>query len=357
MDGKIVATKWFGDGEKEHRKAIIWEEETMKRLAVEAEKMIPTDLPSPLDWANDCLSDVKRRCSTKTYDEKRRVFLMLLAFAGDKPLSDFIPRFALSYLQKQFDTRSGYAANKDRKNLATAWEWGRKYIDGFPDHQNPFRAVERFPEKRQPRYVPPEADFWRVYELTTGQDRVMLTAFLHLGGPRRGEIFSLKWFDVDFSRAQVRLTTKKTRNGSERINWIPMSRTLKRALLSWWEERPFKQSEYVFTMLDNGVVNSGHNPGDPFKVRQHFLRRLCERAGVNRFQFHAIRHLSAVILYKEGEAISTIQQILRHEHATTTDRYLRSLGLEPGRLQRAVDVFNERGPAKIIAFPEMEKAL
>lgn len=184
----------------------------------------------------------------------------------------------------------------------------------------------------------------------------MLTAFLHLAA-RRGEIFKLKWFDLDSSSEQVRLTTAKTRDGSARIDWVPMSRTLKQTLLSWRQERPYKNSEFVFTMLDNGVLNSGHNPGDPFRVRAHFMNTLCEKANVKRFGFHAIRHLSAVILYKEGEEISTIQKILQHQHATTTDRYLVSLGLEKGRLRKAVDVFSNRGLAEVVPFPGKGKAL
>lgn len=356
-DGRIVASKWFGKGEKERRKAIIWEEEIQKKLMQEAESLakIPMALPNSLDWANEYLNDVKRRCSKKTYEEKRSGFMKLLAFAGDRPLEQFNPRFALSFLQNQFDSRSGYAANKERKNIATAWDWGRKYVDRFPEHSNPFRAVDKFPEKRQPRYVPPEADFWKVYNVAQGQDKVMLAAFLHLAA-RRSEIFKLKWFDVDFHSAQVRLTTAKTRDGSTRADWVPMSRTLKQTFLSWREERPYRNSEFVFTMLENGVLNSGHSPGDPFRVRAHFMKNLCEKAKVKRFGFHAIRHLSAVILYKEGEEISTIQKILRHQHATTTDRYLVSLGLEPGRLRKAVDIFSNRGPA-VIPFPGMEKAL
>lgn len=107
--------------------------------------------------------------------------------------------------------------------------------------------------------------------------------------------------------------------------------------------------------VDNGVLNSGHNPGDPFLVWAHFMRAFCAKANVKRFGLYAIRHLSAVILYKEGEEISTIQKILRHQHATTTDRYLISLGLDKGTLRKAVDVFSNRGPAEVIPFPGMEK--
>lgn len=171
------------------------------------------------DWANGYLDDAKRRCSKKTYDEKRSTFRRLASFCGgNRELTIFTPSFALAYLQRQFDSRSGYAANKDRKNPQTAWEWGRKYLSGFHVLANPFSAVERFPEERQPRYVPPdEKNFWKVHDVAVGQDKVMLTAFLYLAA-RRGEIFRLKWSDVDFHKRMVRLSTKKTRDGSMRYD-------------------------------------------------------------------------------------------------------------------------------------------
>jgi len=61
------------------------------------------------------------------------------------------------------------------------------------------------------------------------------------------------------------------------------------------------------------------------------MRRMCERAGVKPFGYHAIRHLSASILYKSGYSVATIQAILRHKNPNTTSRYLRSLGVEEVR--------------------------
>lgn len=361
-DGKIAASKWFGQGEKERRKAIIWEEEKRRQIEEEVKKRTVTEFLTLSKWSDRYLDDVQRRCSKKTYQEKRRAFKYLARFVknntdsenGNCELSIFTPGFALSFLQEQYDNRSGYAANKDRKNLSTAWDWGKKFVTGFPNLANPFASIERYPEERSPRYVPPEEDFWKVVEIALGQDRVMLLTFLHLAA-RRGEIFRLKMSDLDFHNEQVRLSTRKTKDGSVRVDWIPMTMELKSVLLKWWQERPYKQSEYVFTMLDN-TPSRNNEPGAPYRVRQHVMKKLCKRAGVKAFGWHAIRHLTAVILYKSGEPVSRIQKILRHQHPTTTERYLVSLGFAPDQMRESLEVLSNRRPAKVIPLPTKEKA-
>jgi integrase len=349
MGGKTVASKWFGKGEKERRKAILWEEEEKKRLA----QPIPTVSLTLSAWATEHLNDVQRRCSSKTYQEKRATFKRLAAFAGNCELTSFTPSFARAFLERRHDSQSGYAANKDRKNLSRAWEWGRKLMDGFPSIANPFHAIDRFKEERSPRYVPPVEDFDKVLTLTQGQDRVMLTAFINLAA-RKGEIFRLKWSDVDFQERTVRLVTSKTRDGSERADFIPMSEELRRSLMEWWQQRPVR-SDYVFTMLD-GAYAAKHSPGDPFLARSHFMKKICTRAYVKPFDFHSIRHLSAIMLYKAGEPVSRIQKILRHQNATTTNRYLASLGFEIEEMRSAVEALS-RGPAKVIPLPKKAEAL
>lgn len=255
LQGRTVATKWFGQGERERRKAIIWEEAEKKRIQEENREPTPTESLTMGEWATAYLNDVKRRCIKVTYLTKRAAFRRLAAFSGgDCEVNKLTPSFALAFLQRRLDSKSGYAANRDRQNLGKAWEWGRKFLDGFPNLANPFYAVDRFKEVRKPRYVPPVEDFNKVLEMAEGQDKVMLTAFINLAA-RRGEIFRLKWADVDFREGVVWLTTGKTRDGSVRFDNIPMSEELRQTLLQWWQERPV-QSEYVFSMLDMPLLQA-----------------------------------------------------------------------------------------------------
>ncbi|MGZ6275680.1 MAG: tyrosine-type recombinase/integrase [Syntrophales bacterium] len=55
------------------------------------------------------------------------------------------------------------------------------------------------------------------------------------------------------------------------------------------------------------------------------LRRLCEKAQVRGFTYHALRHYGASKLAEEGVSIPDIQYLLGHQRATTTDIYLQSI--------------------------------
>lgn len=310
--------------------ALEWEAEQRK------EDWTKTDTVSSLgDWAQKYL-DYSTKFSDKAYAEKKKAFKEFFAAKSTtgKPLisqnasvTSLTPGQVLQVMQTQFRSRSGYAANKDRKNLVAAWNWGIKYL-GLPQ-PNPC-LVDRFPEVRSERYVPPEEDFWKVYNLATGQDQVMLAAFIFLGA-RRGEIFRLQWKDVDFTSNRIRLSTCKRKDGSLEYDWLPMIDDLRKQLRWWWENRTFKSEPHVFVCHDNYDFCREHY-GKPFKHRRHFMKRLYEKACVPHFGFHAIRHLTASILYRLGKPVGAIQMILRHKSASTTELYLKSLGLEETRV-------------------------
>ena len=338
MDGRIASTKMFGTGPASKREAAQWELDTRKEMN---QRRSHTDLPSILEWANKYLAYPEQKHSPKTLREKVSTFKFFLRQIGKIDLNKITPALAMDYLQTQAKKRSGYAANKEKKNLAAAWKWGSKYLAGFPQGINPFLAVERFKEKRTPRYVPEEEDFWKVVDAATGQDKTMLLALFYLGA-RKGEIFRLKWDDVDFINNRIRLGTCKTSDGSMRYDWLPLARELKSSLLEWKANRPYK-TQWVFTVLDD-TPSPNHNPGEPFRARAHFMGAICKRAGVKPFGYHAIRHLHASILFNEGSALSTVQKQLRHTSPTTTVRYLRTLGYEADHGRKVLAVIEGRRP-------------
>jgi integrase len=67
------------------------------------------------------------------------------------------------------------------------------------------------------------------------------------------------------------------------------------------------------------------------------MGNICRRAGVRLFGYHGIRGLSATVLAQAGIPLPEIQQILRHTHLTTTERYIRSLGVTSDMLDEAFE--------------------
>jgi len=325
--------------------ALAWEAEQRE---TEDWEQTPIDSLTLHELASRYLDHAQLRFSYKTYLEKRALFRRLIDSLGaDCRVTSLTPKSILGFLMKQAKKRSGCSLNKDRKNLQAAWSWGVKYL-GLP-YFNPASVVERFPEQRRPRYVPPEEDFWKVFDLAEGQDRVMLAVALYTAA-RRGEIFKPTWADVDFGQGRIRLYTRKRRDGSLEYDWLPLAQELREYLRTWWENRPFKRTPFVFAVDDEGQAGLSHY-GQAFKWRRTLLKQLCKKAEVPEFGFHGIRHLTASILYKKGYPVAVIQLILRHKSPTTTTRYLQSLGVE--EVRPALESLGR--PAQVIPLPTRQK--
>jgi len=319
--------------------ALAWESEV--RRAPEEELKTPSESLRLIEWATKYLEYSKIKFTAKTFDEKKSAFKGLFKQLDPSlPVENLRPVQVLNYLRTQAVERSGYAANKERKNLLAAWNWGIKYLN-LPS-PNPC-MTERFPEERQTRYIPPESDFWKVYEVVEGQDKVMLLAYLHLAA-RRSELYRLRWEDVDFAGQKVRIGTRKRLGGSLEYDWLPMTDELFNAMIL---HRQDAKTEWVFPNPDKGV---------PFISRQRHMKRICKKAGVKPFGLHAIRHLTASILAQEDVPMVTIQRILRHKQLTTTERYIR--GLEPVR--PALEILSKRNSrptvTTIIQLPQNKKS-
>lgn len=297
--------------------ALKWEvEEKTRLLAQEQKNQIPTVCLH--DWATAYLDYSKNRFSDGTYEEKRFAFREFFrsASAQDdvKCLSANDVRL---FLEKEAIQRSGNAANKQRKNLRAAWQWGVKFF-GLPK-DNPFDSVQRFAETRNERVVPTIEEFWDVYATAeTFQDKLMLLFCLHTGA-RRDEVFRLRWKDIDFPGRRVCLYTKKNELGEWKGAWLPLSDDLEQML------REHKRTTGLLRYVFLNQCDEDPQKWVPYLYRQHWLKRLCSKAEVKQFGFHGIRHLFASILASKNVPLVEIQKMLRHGSITTTARYIHSL--------------------------------
>jgi integrase len=139
-------------------------------------------------------------------------------------------------------------------------------------------------------------------------------------GMRRGEVFKLKWSDIDHDRGFIHIRDPK--GGPDQI--IPLTGSTR----GIFEAIP-KESEFVFP---------GKKPGTHLKDMRKSITRIKKNAGLpSGFRpLHGLRHVYASMLASSGEVdMYTLQKLLTHKSPAMTQRYAH---LRDDSLKRAADV-------------------
>lgn len=321
--------------------ALLWESQILPET--EETRILSISL---LDWATEYLRHAEQNFVPNTFQEKRTAFRLFFSSGIDakQPVASLSPLRAQKALQQQSISRSGNAANKDRKNLSAAWAWGVKFLQ-LPE-VNPFTKVEKFSSERVERYVPPFEDFLKVFHsLEDDQDKLMLYCYLQTGA-RRDELFRLTWADVDFFRKRIRLSWRKNKVGEWRSQWV----SIKEDLAEWFLKHKKKTSDLKASVFLR-------TQGLPYEYRQHWLKRLCNRVGVKPFGFHGIRHLFASILAAQNVPLVEIQYMLRHTSLATTQRYIHRLKKENREVLAALPGLMDFGKSPLKVLPDNSQIL
>lgn len=147
----------------------------------------------------------------------------------------------------------------------------------------------------------------------------IVTVALHTG-MRRGEIFNLKWFDVDFTRGFIQVRESK----SNKKRLIPMNATIRTLL-----DNVQRRNEYVFPSPQTG--------GKLTDIKRSF-RKAIKEAEINHFRFHNLRHTAATRMADAGADAFMLMRILGHSDIKMTSRYTHATDAV---LRRAVENLDE----------------
>jgi integrase len=256
---------------------------------------------------NEYLDFCQRRYSKKTFKEKSYVFRSLLSFVGaNREIGDVTARDITAYLQ----TRPSNANwNKHRKNICAFFQWAFKH--GLVA-VNPCICVAALPQQPGRKQIPTQEDVVKLI-LAAGELRTFFLALYSLAG-RVNEINRLRWEDVNFEKRTVTLWTRKG-DGNYRAQEKAINDELYKELRRLYDKR---SGEWVFPNPRTGL---------PFVDRRKQIKRICFDAGIPYRGFHSIRHHVASLLADTHKvSLPTIQKMLGHTRATTTERYIQSLG-------------------------------
>jgi integrase len=134
--------------------------------------------------------------------------------------------------------------------------------------------------------------------------RDMVLFALHTG-LRSGDLFELKWEDIDTKEQQLKIIVRKTQRELE----FPLTDGVNAILDKW---RAIKSGAYVFY---NQLT------GDRFHDVRTALKIAVKAAGLSGITWHTFRHTFATRLIAQGTDIVTVKELLGHAEIKTTLRY------------------------------------
>ncbi len=139
---------------------------------------------------------------------------------------------------------------------------------------------------------------------------------------RRGELFGLKWEDLDFGGRTIRIVRSlvdqieglpKTETSRKPL---PMSDGLAAALMGWRGQTDYPEpSDWVFA----SPLSFGKLPYWPDMLLRRHILPAAARLGIHkRIGWHTFRRTAATLLMSSGSSVKTTQELMRHATAGIT---------------------------------------
>lgn len=184
----------------------------------------------------------------------------------------------------------------------------------------PMKAVKMMKEDNHKiRYLTADEEARLFKELPEHLKPIVICALQT--GLRKSNILQLRWELVDLEFRFIEVLAQQ--NKGHKIIKIPISDKLLETL----ESLP-RNSEYVFANPETGK---------PYRDISEGFKNACERANIENFRFHDLRHTVATRLVEKGIDLRVVQEIMAHSTIVTTQRYMHPT---PKRKLEAISVLN-----------------
>ena len=134
----------------------------------------------------------------------------------------------------------------------------------------------------------------------------MVLVSMHTG-LRQGELFSLRWDNIDLDKAIITVVGDKAKSGKTRH--VPLNREALYALTYWKKE--CLHCEIVFPNKEGNQINN---------VRKSW-GKVLKKSNITNFRWHDLRHHFASKLVMAGVDLNTVRELLGHSDLAVTLRY------------------------------------
>lgn len=197
-------------------------------------------------------------------------------------------------------------------------EWG--WVD-----ESPFRRISALKEPRgRVRYLDEKEIEHLLRECRAHSEQLYTLVVLAIStGARRNELLTLTWKQIDLNRGLIYL--ERTKNDERR----------QLSLTGHALELVKRHPRHIDTQL---VFPSPTNPSKPIAI-QNIFESALNRAGIENFRFHDLRHTCASHLAMNGASLAEIAEVLGHRTLEMTRRYTH---LCEGHISNVVTTMNKK---------------
>ena len=175
---------------------------------------------------------------------------------------------------------------------------------------NPARGIEKNTETQRRRYLDVEQleRLNAAIDASPAQDSADVVRLLLLTGARIGEVFAMRWDQLDLkNRVWTKPAATTKQNREHRIPFSePVAEILER-------RRHGRKSDWVFP--------ARNSPTGHMTTIRSFWTSVCRKAEIEDFHRHDVRHTYASFLISRGQSLSVVGGMLGHSDQKTTSRY------------------------------------
>lgn len=255
------------------------------------------------------------------HQDEIRVDIIKQYLKEDMKVSEVTPSVIENFKLKVKTDRGISNATVNRYLIVLSKAFNLFIINKKLNIQNPLHYVQKFKENNHIiRYLREDEEKKLFKELDSHLKPIVVCALTT--GLRLSNILNLRWETIDIKKNFLEVLMQENK-GHKKIQ-LPLSPKFKKEL----EKIGIKKSGYVFI-----------NPktGKPYTTIKTGFNRACQRAGIENFRFHDLRHTVATRLVANGVDLNTVKEYMAHSDIKTTQRYMHPT---PENMKNAVDILN-----------------
>ena len=255
------------------------------------------------------LNEQEHYISESWYKSKSCIGARYFEAFAERYVDSITAKEIIQHMIERKNKVSARSANLDFEILKAFFMWlekrGHLSISG-----NPFRQdIKKFPVTPKEKEIPSSDTIEKLISTTGGIDHLLILLLAHTAA-RINELYKLQWTDVDMDRKILRLRTRKTRNGVEKVREIPIGSRLLEALRGI--ER---HTGYVLQ----------HDGGKQYHDLRDRLSKILKRAGVEgKPRFHIYRSYGISAMLEKGSSLTAVRDLAGHTSIKTTNIYAKS---------------------------------